>query len=245
MRFIYADPALVNDKGHFANECRVICREFQSRGISTIVLGSEQIDKNLQVELDAVPLFQINPYWMDDGDPICGWLNGLHTAAETMKTDLCRLDCIAAEDVFYISCVSPAVLFALAQWVATLPEGPHVIVDFVDDPGLEVEIKVGEGRLHLTIGDPRTNARPILYRFAAQRVPESVRARFHFVTYDRQASAAYSWLLDQSVATLLFLGSYHKLLGTGKETDPSRFQCWGFSVLKRASISCLMSLGSS
>jgi glycosyltransferase involved in cell wall biosynthesis len=201
-RFFYADPGLVDNLGHHANNCRFITREARARGLAVTVLSFVNIEPGLLAELGAVPFFRALTAWLNDGDPICGWLNAFHIAAEITREDLSRIDDIGPDDVMYFSSALPAQLFALAQWMGSLPRDklPLVVVEFGIDPGVDVE--QGPNGLIYRLDDPRVQARPFLYRSAAARIPGPVASRLQMITFDQASSDAFCSVLAKHVGVL-------------------------------------------
>jgi len=202
MRLYYADPGLMDDLGHHANSCRFIVGELRARGIDTRVLAFVQVDRSIQAELSAMPHFRAYTYWLTDGDPICGWLNAYHDVAQKTRDDLYRLTDIGSDDVLYFNSGQAAQLFALAQWLATvpLPEVPHVVIELGLDPGLEVQIS--PDGVSISTRDPRIDARAVLLRHAARQLPTVADRRFHITTFEPNSSAAYRGLLGKRVGVL-------------------------------------------
>jgi hypothetical protein len=170
-RFFYADPGLTDNLGHHANNCRFIAGEARSRGMDVKVLSFANIEAALQAELGAIPFFRALTAWLNDGDPICGWLNAFHVVAEITREDLARIGDIGPGDVMYFSSALPAQLFALAQWMGALPRDrlPLVVTEFGIDPGTDMQPSP-QGLVY-SVRDPRADARAILYRAAAARIP--------------------------------------------------------------------------
>ena len=201
-RFFYADPGLVDNLGHHANNCRHITREARARGWEVTVLSFVNIDAALRAEFGAVPFFRALTSWLNDGDPVCGWLNAFHIVAEITREDLGRIRDIGPDDVMYFSSALPAQLFALAQWMGALPRDrlPLVVAEFGIDPGTDV--RQGPQGLVYTLRDPRTDARAILYRAAASRIPAPVAPWLQMITFDQASSAAFCAVLGKHVGVL-------------------------------------------
>jgi glycosyltransferase involved in cell wall biosynthesis len=201
-RFFYADPGLVDNLGHHANNCRFITREARARGLDVKVLAFANIDVGLQSELGAIPLFRALTSWMCDDDPICGWLNAFHIVAEITREDLSRITDIGPNDVMYFSSALPAQLMALAQWMGALPRDrlPLVVVEFGIDPG--VDVQQGPDGLVYRVRDPRADARAILYRSAAARIPNPVAPWLQMITFDQASSASFCAVMGKHVGVL-------------------------------------------
>src|SRR4051794_2998321 len=109
MRFFYCDPGLASDLGHHANSCRAIVGECRRRGIETHVLGYLEVDTKLRAELGIQPLFHASPYFVNDGDPICGWLSAFSTSIHATIEDWRRLEPnLRADDILYVNSVQAA-----------------------------------------------------------------------------------------------------------------------------------------
>jgi glycosyltransferase involved in cell wall biosynthesis len=160
------------------------------------------IDGKLQAELGAIPFFRALTAWQNDGDPICGWLNAFHLVAEITREDLARIEDIGPDDVMYFSSALPAQLFALAQWMGAMPRDklPLVVVEFGIDPGVDMQ-QTPEGIVY-NVRDPRNDARAILYRSAAARIPPAVAPWLQMITYDQASSACFSAVLAKPVGVL-------------------------------------------
>jgi glycosyltransferase involved in cell wall biosynthesis len=201
-RLIYADPGLRDNLGHHANNCRAIIGEARSRGINTAILAFTGIDAHLREELRAIPFFRVMTPWLNDGDPICGWLNAFHIGADATREDLSRINDISANDIVYLSSALPAQLMGLVAWMATLPPHrvPHAVVEFGIDPGLDPQAG-GKGPA-FSIRDPRVDPRATLFRFAASRIPERIMPYLHMMTFDENSSAAFKALMGKPVGVL-------------------------------------------
>jgi glycosyltransferase involved in cell wall biosynthesis len=201
-RFFYADPGLTDNLGHHANNCRHITREARARGWEVTVLSFANIDAALRAELGAVPFFRALTAWLNDGDPVCGWLNAFHIVAEITREDLGRIRDIGPDDVMYFSSALPAQLFALAQWMGALPRDrlPLVVTEFGIDPGTDVQ-QSPQGPVY-TVRDPRSDGRAILYRTAAARIPAPVAPWLQMITFDQASSAAFCAVLGRHVGVL-------------------------------------------
>jgi glycosyltransferase involved in cell wall biosynthesis len=201
-RFFYADPGLTDNLGHHANNCRFITREARARGLDVKVLSFANIEAGLRAELGAIPFFRALTAWLNDGDPICGWLNAFHVVAEITREDLSRITDIGPDDVMYFSSALPAQLFALAQWMGAMPRDklPLVVVEFGIDPG--VDVTQGPEGLVYNIADPRAEARAILYRSAAARIPAPVAPWLQMITFDQASSASFCAVLAKHVGVL-------------------------------------------
>ncbi len=201
-RFFYADPGLTDNLGHHANICRFITREARSRGMDVKVLAFANMDGTLQAELGAIPFFRALTAWLNDGDPICGWLNAFHVVAEITREDLSRIDDIGPDDVMYFSSALPAQLFALAQWMGAMPRDrlPLVVVEFGIDPGVDVQ-QSAEGLVY-NVRDPRADARVLLYRSAAARIPPAIAPWLQMITFDQASSASFCAVLNRHVGVL-------------------------------------------
>jgi hypothetical protein len=201
-RFFYADPGLTDNLGHHANNCRHITREARSRGWDVSVLSFANIDADLRAELGAVPFFRALTGWLNDGDPICGWLNAFHIVAEITREDLGRIGEVGPGDVMYFSSALPAQLFALAQWMGALRRDrlPLVVAEFGIDPGADLQ-QGPQGPVY-NVRDPRIDARAILYRSAAARIPAPVAPWLQMITFDPASSAAFCAVLGRHVGVL-------------------------------------------
>jgi glycosyltransferase involved in cell wall biosynthesis len=201
-RLVYADPGLRDNLGHHANNCRAIVGESRSRGIDTAILAFRGIDADLRAELRAIPFFRVMTPWMNDGDPICGWLNAFHIGAEATREDLSRINDIAANDLVYLSSALPAQLMGVVGWMATLAPNrvPHVVVEFGIDPGVDPQPD-GKGAA-FSIRDPRVDPRATLFRFTASRILERIAPRLHMMTFDENSSAAFRALMGKPVGVL-------------------------------------------
>jgi glycosyltransferase involved in cell wall biosynthesis len=201
-RFFYADPGLTDNLGHHANNCRFITSEARSRGMDVNILSFATIDAQLRAELDATPFFRALTAWLSDGDPICGWLNAFHVVAEITREDLSRIGNIGRGDVMYFSSALPAQLFALAQWMGAMPRDklPLVVVEFGIDPG--VDIMQGPDGIVYSFRDPRSDARGILYRSAAARIPPAILPWLQMITFDQGSSSSFCSVLGKHVGVL-------------------------------------------
>lgn len=202
MRFFYLDPGLHSELGHHSNYCRLICGALRARGVETVVLAFDKVERTLQSEFGAIPYFRNYTYWTTDGDPICGWLSGFQTVAAQTREDLTRLSGIKPSDIVYMNSAQPAQLMAMAEWLEGLaPERlPPAMIEFATDTGLDRE-PTAEG-MRLAPCDPRLDPRAVLYRLAAKRLPKDRSSPLHLITFDRSTSAAFAALLERSVLTL-------------------------------------------
>jgi glycosyltransferase involved in cell wall biosynthesis len=199
MRVFYLDPGLLYPEGHHPVHCRLIAGEFAARGFETTVFSHAQIDAQLKAELRAQPHFRHFTYAQSDGDPLCGWLSGFDTFVRTTLEDLMRIDQIAPTDLVYLSGTFPVELAATTAWMAQHPVEamPFVVADFCLPPGLR--LKRTAAGLEAAMPDPREDARPLLFRFAAKRMAPHILPRLQFVTFLPEASELYGRLLGRRV----------------------------------------------
>ena len=204
MKFVYADPGLHDGVGHHANACRFITHELRRRGVRPVILAYHRIEPALQEELGALPHFRGFSYQLSDGDPICGWLNAFHEVGRRVRKGLLRI-AISRDDRVYVNSVQPGVVLGVAEWLSDLKEDelPQVVMEFGTEPG--VDLDRGRNGFELTTRDPRADARAVLYRFAAGRIPKAAESRLHLMTFEPNASAAYAALLDRPVGVLPFV----------------------------------------
>src|SRR5579872_1486330 len=199
MRVFYLDPGLLYPEGHHPVHCRLIAGEFAARGFETRVFSHQQIDATLKAELRAQPHFRHFTYAQSDGDPICGWLSGFDAFTRMALEDLARIDEVSPADVVYLAGTFPAELAAIAMWMVQRPPAslPSVIVDFCVPPGLRVQ-RDG-ATLNAELPDPRDEPRPLLFRFAAKRMPPSILPRLQFITFLPEAADLYGRLIGRPI----------------------------------------------
>ena len=199
MRVFYLDPALASDLGHHANSCRCITNELRSRGIETKIFSSHKTDTVLQNELRACPHFRADSYWLNDGDPICRWLNAFEASARLTCEDLAKLVDICADDIVYLNSGQAAQLYGLALWSATMPanELPRIVMEFGMDPG--VDVRFGPNGMTFSTRDPRMDPRAILLRFACQKIPPGIGRHIRVGTCEPNSTAVYRPLLGRDV----------------------------------------------
>lgn len=209
MRFFYVDPGLRDRHGHHGNICRAVLRELRARGIAVSVFACDQIDATLRAELDPVPLFRHFSYLATDGDPVNGWRNVFERGTRLTTEDLARLPAIGAEDVLFCYTAMPAMLLSLAQWMAARPRDtwPQIVVELGTDTGLEPSA-AGDGSF--VARDPKVDARAVLYRQAAARIPEDAGAHLHLFYVDALNAEIFSHLLQHPVGVL---PSFHSAYG--------------------------------
>jgi glycosyltransferase involved in cell wall biosynthesis len=207
MRLIYLDPGLLSNLGHHANSCRTFTAELRRRGIEVHVFTHADLPLALQQELRATPLFRAYTYWVNDGDPMSGWLNAFSISARVTTEDIAtiaaRLGGIRPDDVVYLNSAQAAQLHGLSGWLATLTPAnmPEAVLEFGVDPGLDV-VSIAPGNIQVSLRDPREDARSVLYRFAACQMAPAVREHLHLTTFDVDASSAYQSLLGLPVSTM-------------------------------------------
>src|SRR5262245_28758973 len=201
-RIVYADAGLATEHGHHIGYCRLITGELRQRGIEPEVFGRAGLDAAIQSELSARAHFRHDTYWWTDGDPVCGWLSAFIKSAHDTGEDLARIDAPGADDIVYVSHVSPAQLMAAAKWLAAMPPArrPHVVLEFGMNPGLD-EAAPGSG-LPYSVRDPRFDPQAVLYRVAIKELPDDPGDRLHLVTPERELSVIYSALLERPVGVL-------------------------------------------
>lgn len=201
MRFFYADPGLRDRNGHHANTCRAVVGELRARGIATAILASSQIDAALQVELGATPLFRHFSYLATDGDPVNGWRTVFERGAQLTAEDLAQLPSIGAEDILFCSTAMPAMILALAQWLAVRPRDtwPQIAVELGTDTGLD-PAPAGDGSF--VARDPQVDARAVLYRHAAAQIPPDAASHLHLFYVDARNAEIFAQLLQYPVRVL-------------------------------------------
>jgi len=200
MRCFYLDPGLRGDLGHHANFCRSITGALRRRGVETRILGPVDMASTLCQEFGAQPHFRAHSYKDSDGDPISGWLSGFDLFVRVTTEDLARLPPVEASDLVYLSTARPVQLMALLLWYHSLPESrrPWVVVE-VNQTGMGGRRDGATIRFELP--EPRTEARPLLFRFIAQRHLHPIPAKIRFITFDQTTSAALGMLINSAVET--------------------------------------------
>jgi len=202
LHFHYVDPGLRNNLGHHANSCRLITRELRKLGIGCSVFAHNGIEDGLRAELGAEKLFRQLTYWSTDADPIAGWLTSFVRSSTETWQDLARMPPPGPDDIVYLNSAQAPQLMALLQWMRTLPANrtPYVMTEFGTGPGLDFEV-IPEGIRVLT-RDPRQDARAVLYRYAANILPQVNLSRLHMFTFEPMSSKLYSFILKATVDTL-------------------------------------------
>jgi hypothetical protein len=75
-----------------------------------------------------------------------------------------------------------------------------VVTEFGIDPGTDLQA-TPDGLVY-SVRDPRADARAILYRSAAARIPAPVLPWLHMITFDQASSAAFCAVLGRHVGVL-------------------------------------------
>jgi hypothetical protein len=201
-RFIYADPGLVDNRGHHANSCRAITRVLRDRGIDVQVLASRRLDPALRDELQAKPFFSVDPYRQTDGDPISGWLNAFYAAAPQTQNDFRQLTDCRKSDLLYMAFGLAPHLLGLGTWLAEQKNAPTAVMDMIMEPGVDVE--TGPGGITAVLRDPRIDPRAVLYRFTGLQLNALKLERLFVATCEPTASALYQHLLQRPVDLVPF-----------------------------------------
>jgi glycosyltransferase involved in cell wall biosynthesis len=201
MRLLYCDPGLASNLGHHANSCRAIVGEVRKRGIEVEVFAAHNADDSVRREFHARSHFNVPPYWMTDGDPICGWLTAFGVSVEATRADFRKLEGqLRPDDLLYLNSGQAAQLMALATWMATSPLPMRAAIEFGTDPGLDLKV-TAEG-ITATVRDPRADARGVFWRFASKQVTPAILSRLRMVTFDPASSDVYGRLMDRPVGVL-------------------------------------------
>ena len=203
MRFIYADPSLVDNVGHPNTTCRLVTRGLRQRGIEPEIYAYKDVIPALRAEIGAKPHFHAHAFYGPDQDPIYGWLKTFHSVSEATLYDLSQLPALEPGDLVYFNSAQPPQLMALVLWLTTLPpeRAPQVVVEFATEPGLDISI-MPDGRYACTTRDPRQDARAPFYRFAGSKISPHVEKHLHMMTFEPQSSAIYSSLIQHPVGRL-------------------------------------------
>jgi glycosyltransferase involved in cell wall biosynthesis len=208
MNFIYLDPGLINFAGHHATFCRNLVNSLYGRGHTVSIYGNVALAKNMQHELNAVPLFRANPYnqyWPEHEtapDPICGWLKNFEIIWQATVWDLSQLKLPSQNDVIYWNSAFPAQLTALAHWLGSLPEDrrPRAVVELNLDSG--AILKNEGGKEYFEIPDPPVNEKPFLWRYAGMLLRDpKIRSHIKLINFESSTIPAYKYLLRESVET--------------------------------------------
>jgi GR25 family glycosyltransferase involved in LPS biosynthesis len=199
MRFIYADPALVDNLGHPAAICRYVTRELGNRGIKAEVFGFRAIRPELKAELGAQPHFRAHTYAADDPDPIFGWLKSFDATTDITREDLQQLPALDPGDLIYFNSAQAGQLMATIQWMATLPPErlPQVVLELGHDPGLD--ITVSPTGFSCTARDPRRDPSAAFYRLAGSKISPRVKEHLHLMTFERQTSTIFGTVIGHPV----------------------------------------------
>ena len=202
MRFIYADPALMDNLGHPANTCRYVIRELGKCGIKAEVFGFRGIRPELQSELGAAAHFRAHTFAAYDPDPICGWLKVFDASTEMTREDLLHIPAINCNDLVYFNSAQPAQLMAIIHWLAGLPpeRSPQVVVEFGSEPGLD--IAMSPTGFSCSTRDPRRDPRAAFFRLAGSKISPHVQNQLHMMTFDRQTAIIFTELIQHPVGLL-------------------------------------------
>lgn len=198
MRCFYLDPGLRGDRGHHANFLRYIGGGLAARGVEVRVFGYREMAPETIQEFGAAPLFRALTYFTGDGDPICGWLTGFEQFVQTTLEDLAQLPPVEASDLVYLSTAWPAQLQAVLLWYRGLPEQqrPCLVIE-VNETGMTGRL-AGE-QIHFDVPDPRSDARPTLFRFIGRRHLQPVPPRVHLVSFEPVTAALLAQLIGHEV----------------------------------------------
>lgn len=198
MRCFYLDPGLRGDRGHHANFLRYIGGGLETQGVELQVFGYHGMAPETIREFNAVPLFRAHTYFTGDGDPICGWLTGFEQFVQTTLEDLARLPPVEPSDLVYLSTAWPAQLQAVLLWYRGLPERqrPCLVIE-VNETGMTGRV-VGQ-QIHFDVPDPRSDARPTLFRFIGRRHLQPVPPRVHIVSFEPTTAATLAQLIGHEV----------------------------------------------
>lgn len=204
-RFIYADTALMANRGHHANFARHFAQAAKDKGVGVMVVANTQVDPALRAELEALPLFRVYTYGASDPDPVCGWLTGFFSAAEKTRQDLEKIPALGPQDLVFLSSAQPAQLMAAIDWAKQIPfeQCPVIVVELGSEPGVIV-MSDGKRNEGLGIPHPQADSRPTLFRFAASRMGDLNGKPFHVVNFEPAIAALYERLMEQPVGVLPF-----------------------------------------
>ncbi|MBY0509489.1 MAG: hypothetical protein K2P94_04985 [Rhodospirillaceae bacterium] len=199
MRIIYADPGLAVRAGHHISVCHNLTAQFRARGIQTTVLGASNIANDIRAECGAEPFFSASPYFVTDGDPICGWLTSFFRAADLSCADFGRIPNIGDNDILYLASSHPAHLFGLAQWMAATQERdrPMAVADLIFHPGMNLRIE-NKTEVWSSV-DPRQDARAAFYRYAGLFINSHSLQKIRFMTSHASFARVYAELLKRKV----------------------------------------------
>ena len=202
MHVTYADAGLVGEVGHHANSCRLISAALRDRGHKVTIAAHRTIEEGLARELDAQPHFRLSTYWLNDGDPVAGWLSAFFTCANATAEDFARLGPFNHRSLLFVNSVMPAQLMALRSFLLALPEHerPHVFAELGTGPGLDL---VEEGGVQRFVArDTRIDSRATLYRFVAMQLRAQPLPQLMLTTFDQTSSELYASLMLQDILTL-------------------------------------------
>ncbi len=193
MRFFYLDPGLRDNVGHQANTCRAVTSELRRRGVETFVAASAEVTDELKAEVNARPIFKYPNAWLQNGEPVAGWLSVFLQGTTATTGELMQLPPTQAGDVVFLNSALPVQLMAIANWVTHIPPDrrPRVVIEFGIGPGLEAH-KVGDTLQYETI-DPRQDPRSVLYRHIGNNIPAEIRQHLVLTTFDPISSNAFAF----------------------------------------------------
>jgi hypothetical protein len=185
-RIAYFDASLFSHTGHQANACRHITGELRARAFQVDVFASIQIQKDLAVELEAVPWFRLRPY---EQSRAFGRIDSFIQAL-SFGQDI-RLAWLRGRYpfVYFNSVLSPQ-FAAIGRWLASFPGGetPIVAIEFGAPSGASTD-----GWFEQFAGQ---------YRIAGRYFRALKPDRALLFTFDPAASSEYSNLLGLPVQTL-------------------------------------------
>lgn len=200
MRVIYADPGLSVIGTHHYTICRNLIKVLDDRGIEIVVVASANARRHLIEEFNALPLLQMSPYFLTDGEPICGWLNAFMMGANLAHSDFARIPDLRHDDILYVASGQPAHTLGLANWLASrAPENrPSTVMELIYSPGLDPVMR--NGNEEWASRDPRVDARGAFYRFTGLQLRALNLPQLHFVTAHHRVVDIFSTLLERRVS---------------------------------------------
>lgn len=165
-------------------------------GIDSVVISNAAIQPELQINLNAIPLFKHNPYSSFSKDTLAGHLVDFSILRSSTTEDLKKIQGLRNDDILYFEASTPASLTGFVDWVSScnLPTN-NVIVSLLEQCGL-----VPNNYMAINDGFSATSKMTELWRYIGLSINKSPHIRF--VTVEDAYAELYGLLLDRPVHKL-------------------------------------------
>jgi glycosyltransferase involved in cell wall biosynthesis len=195
MRYVHIlDPQLHGQGGHYMNHDAQLVRELQRRGIPVSVVAR----KGCSVQVSGVtpePVFTQDIFQEAATDPHVWAIENFHNVNQAFLADLCRInpERFSADDLIYFPNLLQNQMYAVAMWLARLPQAKR--------PAVAIMLRYLNHAMDYVQARANKDVIALYYRYAA-RALYSAQPQSILCADTRELAAAYHQITGLPVVEL-------------------------------------------